>query len=101
MSTTHRCTSCDSDGDCALQDYSYEYGADLGHFGSLVPEDRELVYTGGHKGIVYDPAKCVRCQLCVKICSEVAMVGRPHPEGSRAGRPSEHGLRPAAERDDL
>ena len=69
-----RCTSCDSDGDCALQDYSYEYGADLGHFGSLVPEDRELVYTGGHRGIVYDPAKCVRCQLCVKICSEVAMV---------------------------
>ena len=69
-----RCTSCDSDGDCALQDYSYEYGADLGHFGSLVPEDRELVYTGGHRGIVYDPTKCVRCQLCVKICSEVAMV---------------------------
>jgi len=69
-----RCTSCDSDGDCALQDYSYEYGADLGHFGSLVPEERELVYTGGNKGIVYDPAKCVRCQLCVKICSEVAMV---------------------------
>ncbi len=69
-----RCTSCDSDGDCVLQDYSYEYGADLGHFGSLVPEERELVYTGGNKGIVYDPAKCVRCQLCVKICSEVAMV---------------------------
>jgi formate dehydrogenase alpha subunit len=69
-----RCTSCDADGDCALQDYSYEYGADLGQFGSLVPEDRELVYTGGHRGIVYDPSKCVRCQLCVKICSEVAMV---------------------------
>jgi formate dehydrogenase alpha subunit len=69
-----RCTSCDADGDCALQDYSYEYGADLGHFGSLVPEQQELVYTGGNKGIVYDPAKCVRCQLCVKMCSEVAMV---------------------------
>ncbi|MGM0668651.1 MAG: formate dehydrogenase subunit alpha [Gemmatimonadota bacterium] len=69
-----RCTSCDADGDCALQDYSYEYGADLGHFGSLVPKDRELVYTGGHRGIVYDPSKCVRCQLCVRICSEVAMV---------------------------
>jgi len=69
-----RCTSCDADGDCLLQDYSYEYGADLGQFGSLVPQQRELVYTGGNKGIVYDPARCVRCQLCVKICSEVAMV---------------------------
>ncbi len=69
-----RCTSCDSDGDCLLQDYSYEYGADLGHFGSLVPEESGPVYTGGNRGIIYDPAKCVRCQLCVKICSEVAMV---------------------------
>lgn len=68
------CTTCDADGDCRLQDYSYEYGADLGRFTSLVPVEKEQVYTDGNKGIVYDPAKCVRCQLCVKICSEVAMV---------------------------
>ena len=68
------CTTCDSDGDCTLQDYAYEYGADEKRFASLVPVEQERVYTSGHMGIVYDPAKCVRCQLCVRICADVAMV---------------------------
>ena len=34
-----RCTICDSDGDCTLQDYAYEYGADENGFPSLVPEE--------------------------------------------------------------
>jgi len=69
-----RCTTCDSDGDCTLQDYAYEYGADENGFPSLVPEDAGPVFTDGHKGIVYDPTLCVRCQRCVQICAEVAMV---------------------------
>ena len=68
------CTTCDADGDCVLQDYAYEYGTEVGGFSSLVPSAEETVYTHGHKGITYDPSKCVRCQLCVKICAEVAMV---------------------------
>jgi len=67
------CTSCDSDGSCLLQDYAYEYGADQNRYGSLAPAMDEPVYTKGHKGIFYDPTKCVRCQRCVKICEEVEM----------------------------
>jgi len=67
------CTSCDSDGSCLLQDYTYEYGADQNRYGSLAPAMSEPVYTEGHKGIFYDPTKCVRCQRCVKICEEVEM----------------------------
>jgi formate dehydrogenase alpha subunit len=68
-----RCTICDADGDCTLQDYAYEYGADESRFPNLVPEDTGPVFTDGHKGIEYDPALCVRCQRCVQICAEVAM----------------------------
>ena len=68
------CTTCDADGDCLLQDYAYRYQASEDRFGSLetaaAPAD---TYTVGHKGIVYDPAKCVRCQRCVKVCAEVEM----------------------------
>ena len=67
------CTSCDADGDCLLQDYAYEYGAAENRFPSVAPQEVEGVYTAGHKGIVYDPSKCVRCQRCVKICAEVEM----------------------------
>ena len=68
------CTSCDSDGDCLLQDYAYQYGADERRFNSVAPSPDEKVYTDGHKGLSYDPSKCVRCQRCVKICAEVVMV---------------------------
>ena len=64
------CTTCDADGDCLLQDYAYRYQAREDRFPAL-PWDNHETYTVGHKGIVYDPSKCVRCQRCVKMCSEV------------------------------
>jgi formate dehydrogenase alpha subunit len=67
------CTTCDADGDCLLQDYAYEYGAGEKRFPSVSPTAVEGTYTVGHKGIVYDPSKCVRCQRCVRICAEVVM----------------------------
>ena len=67
------CTTCDADGDCLLQDYAYEYGAAEKRLPLVVPPEVEGVYTIGHKGIVHDPSKCVRCQRCVKICAEVEM----------------------------
>jgi NADH dehydrogenase/NADH:ubiquinone oxidoreductase subunit G len=67
------CTTCDADGDCLLQDYAYEYGAAEERFPSVAPPETEGAYTVGHKGIVYDPSKCVRCQRCVRICAEVEM----------------------------
>ena len=68
------CTTCDADGDCLLQDYAYEYGAAEKRFPSVAAAEVEGAYTVGHKGIVYDPSKCVRCQRCVRICAEVVMV---------------------------
>jgi formate dehydrogenase alpha subunit len=68
------CTTCDADGDCLLQDYAYRYQAREDRFPSLpTAAQRDETYTVGHKGIVYDPSKCVRCQRCVKICAEVEM----------------------------
>ena len=67
------CTTCDADGDCLLQDYAYRYHVQEDRFPSLPTAKREETYTVGHKGIVYDPSKCVRCQRCVKICAEVQM----------------------------
>jgi formate dehydrogenase alpha subunit len=68
------CTTCDADGACLLQDYAYRYQAAEDRFGKLPNASAQPdTYTAGHKGIVYDPSKCVRCQRCVKICAEVEM----------------------------
>ncbi len=72
------CTTCDRDGSCRLQDYAYEYRIDEQRFpkvGSarLGAGADGRNYTAGTLAIGYDPAKCVRCQRCVKICAEVQM----------------------------
>jgi len=67
------CTTCDTDGDCLLQDYAYRYQAREHRFSVLPSSQAAETYTVGHKGIVYDPSKCVRCQRCVRICAEVEM----------------------------
>ncbi|NIA14392.1 MAG: formate dehydrogenase subunit alpha [Nitrospiraceae bacterium] len=65
-----RCTTCDKDGDCLLQDYAYEYQIDETRFPSI-PTHAGANYTAGNSAMRYDAAKCVRCMRCVKICAEV------------------------------
>jgi len=65
------CTTCDADGDCLLQDYSYRYGAREDRYPSVAVPAGLPNYTTGHRGLDYDPSKCVRCQRCVRICAEV------------------------------
>ncbi|OGV61853.1 MAG: formate dehydrogenase subunit alpha [Lentisphaerae bacterium RIFOXYB12_FULL_65_16] len=67
------CTTCDKDGDCLLQDYAYEYQADESLFPNVSPRPGQPNYTTGNAAIEYDPSKCVRCQRCVRFCSEVQM----------------------------
>jgi len=67
------CTSCDSDGECKLQDLAYEYKVTEDTYPHVGSEPGRPNYTTGNKGIEYDPAKCIRCQRCVRICSEVVM----------------------------
>ncbi len=65
------CTTCDSDGDCLLQDYAYEYRIEESRFPSVVLAPGRGNYTDGNKALVYDASKCVRCQRCIRICAEV------------------------------
>jgi formate dehydrogenase alpha subunit len=65
------CSTCDSDGDCLLQDYAYRYRIDETRFPEIKTTRRVQNYTRGDKAIAYDPSKCIRCGRCVKICEEV------------------------------
>jgi formate dehydrogenase alpha subunit len=69
-----RCTTCDKDGDCLLQDYAYRYQIRESRFPSVALPADGRNYASESKAIVYDPSKCVRCQRCVKICAEVQRV---------------------------
>ncbi|MBI2915070.1 MAG: formate dehydrogenase subunit alpha [Firmicutes bacterium] len=106
------CLVCHRAGDCRLQDYAYEYGANWGRFpgtagapgtcvspealqapgeasgGSepeeaAVPPGPEMYHdphpSDGGRGLAgddnpflaWDPAKCILCGKCVRVCSEV------------------------------
>ncbi len=66
------CTSCDAEGDCALQDLAYRYGAQECAYGTYGhTEAKEPNYTALNRGIEYDVEKCVRCSRCVRFCEEV------------------------------
>jgi len=67
------CTTCDTDGDCLLQDYAYRYQAAETRFPNVATPAGQPNYTTGNKGLEYDPSKCVRCQRCARICAEVVM----------------------------
>ena len=79
------CSTCDSDGDCLLQDYAYRYRIDESRFPQIQSTIRIPNYTRGNKAIAYDPSKCVRCGRCVKICEEV-QVARALTLRDRAGK---------------
>jgi formate dehydrogenase alpha subunit len=66
------CTTCDADGDCALQDLAYRYGASECTYGVFAHVDPvPLNYTTENRGIEYDVEKCIRCARCVRFCEEV------------------------------
>ncbi|MBN1410861.1 MAG: formate dehydrogenase subunit alpha [Spirochaetales bacterium] len=65
------CPTCDSDGNCKLQDYGYEYGVDVNKFTQIPVPSFPDNYTRNDHAIHYDPGHCIRCQRCVRICAEV------------------------------
>jgi len=68
------CTSCDSDGDCPLQDLAYRYNVSESVYGTFQHvEPVVLNYTSENRGIEYDVEKCIRCGRCVRYCEEVQM----------------------------
>ncbi len=64
-----RCLHCDcrKNHDCKLRRYSEEYKAEQGTF---KPEERAAhVHLDQNAGALYEPEKCIKCGLCVRICS--------------------------------
>jgi NADPH-dependent glutamate synthase beta subunit-like oxidoreductase len=65
-----RCMHCDcrKQHNCKLRDYSDEYGASQKRF---FPKERKSVRKiFKHEPIVYEPEKCIKCGICVRITSE-------------------------------
>jgi ferredoxin/voltage-gated potassium channel Kch len=61
-----RCVHCDcrAAGDCRLQAYAAIYGADQSRFREgrrLFEQHRQ------HTEVIYEPGKCIRCGICVRI----------------------------------
>lgn len=69
-----RCMHCDcrKNHDCKLRDYSDEYGADQGAFKG--EERAKHQHINQNAGAVYEPGKCIKCGLCVRV---TAKAGEP------------------------
>jgi NADPH-dependent glutamate synthase beta subunit-like oxidoreductase len=64
-----RCMHCDcrKKFDCKLRDYSDEYEASQKRF---FPKERPPVRkVFQHKPLIYEPEKCIKCSICVRITS--------------------------------
>ncbi len=102
---SQRCMHCEcrQDGHCKLQDYSEKYGAKSTRFGT-VSRPFERHYQPG--GVVYEPAKCIRCGICIKLANEAAtplgltFVGRGFDVrvGVPFGRSMDEGMAEAGQR---
>ncbi len=65
-----RCLHCDCRAidDCKLRDFSDEYKAKQSRF--AFAERKTLKKYMTHESIVYEPEKCIRCNLCVDIAQK-------------------------------
>jgi predicted molibdopterin-dependent oxidoreductase YjgC len=64
----HKCITCESSGDCVLQDLAYSLGVESPRFEEPATY-RELEQA--NEMIVRDMNKCVLCGLCVRACNEI------------------------------
>ncbi len=70
MKEAARCMHCDcrKQTDCKLRDYSDEYVASQKRY---FPKERKSVRKiFKNKPVVYEPEKCIKCGICVRITSE-------------------------------
>ncbi len=70
MEEAARCLRCDCReiDNCKLRIYSDLYGADQSRFRS--EERKEIKKYFQHETVVYEPAKCIKCGICVDITAE-------------------------------
>ena len=65
---SHRCLACGclAHGNCRLERYAQMYGADPGRFGT---RQRGYEVVGRNGSVLFEPGKCIKCELCVQIAS--------------------------------
>ncbi len=63
-----RCMACGcpAHGSCKLERYSIMYQADASRFDG---QSRPYEVIGRHSAVVFEPGKCIKCELCVKIAA--------------------------------
>jgi formate dehydrogenase alpha subunit len=68
--SNHRvdCFNCEKNGECKLQDYAYEYGADHEKYGlpKKTPE-----FDNTNPFIERDLSKCILCGRCAAVCKDL------------------------------
>jgi NADP-reducing hydrogenase subunit HndD len=67
------CTSCYKNGKCELQDLANEYRVNETTFMKLV-EQKGYTIDDFSPSIIKDDSKCIRCQRCVRTCTEMQSV---------------------------
>lgn len=68
----HVCASCPANGDCELQDLAEAVGLD--HVTVGVPRPPSPV-DASRPRFLLDPARCVLCTRCVRVCEEIERAG--------------------------
>ena len=65
----HRCLSCGcaAQGSCKLERYAIMYGAETARYQS---DRRAFVQVNRSGSVIYEPGKCINCELCIKIAAE-------------------------------
>jgi iron-only hydrogenase group A len=66
------CLYCERSGACRLQDLAEELGIRRRRFPAEAPKTRLDISS---PAIVRDPAKCILCGKCVRVCEEIQGVG--------------------------
>ncbi len=70
MVEANRCLRCDcrKPDNCKLRIYSDEYQADQRRFKS--DDRKKITKSNQHDTVIYEPAKCIKCGICVDITAE-------------------------------
>jgi formate dehydrogenase major subunit len=65
------CSSCASRDDCELQDLAQELGLRSSGYGNAGANHLQQPCDESNPYFVYDPARCILCNRCVRSCEEV------------------------------
>jgi NADH-quinone oxidoreductase subunit G len=68
------CPTCDKGGECELQDMVFDYGVKQGRY----EETKRVFHTEDYvisPAIIKNSNRCIHCERCVRVCSEVVGAG--------------------------